>query len=130
MKYRYCTSAVASVALTAGKLGAAGLHGHDVRVKVCIDSDRIVDIEFLKEITREAVGAYDHASLDESIGPGALIEDLLAEVQRRITASLEKKGIEARVASVEGSIPSGTIILLPEEEQDRQGCPAECSPGL
>ena len=129
MKYRYCTGTVASIALTAGKLGGAELHGHDVRVRVCIDSDRVIDIELLREITREAIRAYDHTSLDESIRPGALIEDLLAEVQRRITASLEERGIEARVASVEGSVPSGTIILLPEEEQDKQGCPAKCSPG-
>ena len=116
MRYRYCTGAIASVALTAGRLGDSELHGHDVSIRVCIDSDRIIDIELLREITRETVEAYDHTSLEESIGPGALIEDLLAEIQRGVKASLRRRGIEARGVVVEGSIPSGTIILLSDRE--------------
>ncbi|MCE4620654.1 MAG: 6-carboxytetrahydropterin synthase [Desulfurococcales archaeon] len=112
MNYRYCTSAVASIAMTAGKLGGTELHGHDVTVRVCVDIDRVIDIELLREITGEAVRAYDHTNLDESIGHGALIEDLLAEIRGRVIASLKSRGIEARVVTVEGSIPSGTIILL------------------
>ncbi|MCE4600819.1 MAG: hypothetical protein F7C38_04560 [Desulfurococcales archaeon] len=106
----YCSRAVASIALSAGKLGYS-LHGHDVWIRVCIKTRSVVDISWFSGLVRDTVSRYDHTLLDDVLGDGALIEDLLFNVLNSIRESISKEKIELLDAWCEASIPDGDIIV-------------------
>ncbi len=85
-----CASAPASIALTASRLpGYGGLHGHDLLVEACYCGSRgeSLDVEWVAEALTsalEGLGLKPRGSLDSSLGEGALIEDALHALSRRL----------------------------------------------
>lgn len=102
--WRYCVSDWVSIALKASRLGYS-LHGHDVKVTLCIESDRIVDVEEVARSLRSVLDRLDYRPLWESLGrEDPLVEDLLVE----IAGEAVKAGV--RVSSVSAALPRGRII--------------------
>ncbi len=102
--WRYCVEDWVSIALKASQLGYR-LHGHDVRVTLCIESDRIVDVEEVASRLKSMLDRLDYRPLWESLGgEDPLIEDLLVT----IAGEAVKAGF--RISSVSATLPRGRII--------------------
>ena len=103
----YCSASVASVALRAWRFGY-GIHGHDVRLTVCVRSRALLDLSRLHRLVAEAVARYTHKPLWETLCPGdPLIEHLAARVLSEVADSLE----DVADAWVEAEVPEGRIIV-------------------
>ncbi len=114
----YCSDTVLSIALTASKLGYKNVHGHDVHVRLCIKVNRIIDIEMIYAIIRRIGEKYDHRVLDDILGEGALIEDLLKAI---IHDAIKELGVEFDSLWAEARVPHGTIIVFQNEGLPKGG---------
>ncbi len=114
MIYRYCVEGVISVALSAGKIGYQGIHGHDVNIRVCIETHLIIDLEALYENLNNVLKKYDHKNLDEVLGRGAIIEDLLHAILDEMRKKLNEKQFLYNKVWGEARVPHGIIIVLEE----------------
>lgn len=111
---RYCVSTIVSIALRARRFDGR-LHGHDVTVKVCIETPTRVDIVRLKQVLHETASKYDHAFIDEVLGGEPLIEDLATRILLEFIENLSKLEISITDAQIKAIIPDGEIILSKED---------------
>jgi len=103
--YEYCAWRVVSVAMRLPEMGYP-LHGHDVRVTVCLRGGARVDVERVKRIIWEALEAFDHAPLWERAPPG-MVEDLLERACAAVRDAAQGLGLEPVTAEAE--IPGARI---------------------
>ncbi|KSW11982.1 hypothetical protein CF15_04115 [Pyrodictium occultum] len=90
-----CVSTWISVALRVESLGgaAASLHGHDYRVKACVEDslaedNTVIDHYRLLSMLEECASSLDHRYLNEALG----VRDATAEILvSRIRGCLEEK---------------------------------------
>ncbi|GBF09205.1 hypothetical protein apy_09300 [Aeropyrum pernix] len=91
--FEVCGSTEISVALTASKLGYTRLHGHDITVTACYCGPPL-DTEKIVTALEEALGAVRRGSLEEALGEsGAIAEDLLRWLSRRLPERIENSVI-------------------------------------
>lgn len=116
---RYCSSTTVSIALRAGRFDGR-LHGHDVVLRVCIDSGGVVDVRLLRRVLETVASRYDHVFIDEALGGDALIEDLAARVLIEVLEEAGRLKVGVGDASVKAIIPDGEIILSKREAEARR----------
>lgn len=110
----YCVSTIISIALRAEKFDGR-LHGHDVGLKACIEVVKVVDIVMLKDALRRVTSKYDHTYLEEVLGEGSLVEDLISRVLSEFLDEIGSVGIKATKAWIKAIIPDGEIVVSKEE---------------
>ncbi len=109
----YCSEAVASVALRAGRFGYT-VHGHDVKLRVCVRSLGLLDLSRLYSLVSEVASKYSHRPLWETLCSGdPLIEHLAAKVLSEVTGSLG----DVVEGWIEAEVPEGRIIVSLEETE-------------
>ncbi|MCE4622447.1 MAG: 6-carboxytetrahydropterin synthase [Desulfurococcales archaeon] len=111
---RYCVSTIVSIALRARRFDGR-LHGHDVTVKICIETPTRLDIVKLKQLLQETASKYDHTFIDETLGGEPLIEDLAAKILVEFIEYLSKLELTITDAWIKAIIPDGEIILSKED---------------
>ena len=105
----YCSWGTVSVALRAGRFGY-GLHGHDVRIQVCLRTRGVVDLSLLHRLVSGAASRYTHRPLWETLCPGdPLIEHLAARILVEVSSTVD--GSEVVEAWAEAEVPEGRIIV-------------------
>lgn len=98
MPFGVCVSVWISAALRVESLGgsAAALHGHDYRVRVCVEGplgadNTVIDHYVLERLLGECVRSLDHAYLNEVLGvKDATAELLVREVYKCLDSRLSK----------------------------------------
>jgi len=111
---RYCVSTIVSIALRARRFDGR-LHGHDVTVKICIETPTRVDLAKLKMLLQETASKYDHTFIDEVLDGEPLIEDLAARILLEFIEYLGKLEISITDTWIKAIIPDGEIILSKED---------------
>ena len=107
---KYCARSTASIALTARRFGYR-LHGHDIVIKLCIDTNEVINLTEFSGLVKQVVSRYDRILLEDIIGDDAIIEDLLARILSEMKNSLATRGVAFNDLWCEASIPDGDIIV-------------------
>jgi len=105
-KLTLCVRTLVSVAIRIPGWGYK-VHGHDVEVEACFSSVERIDIETLRSLLTAIASQFDHKPLWETIGEGALIEDMLSEICKALR---ERAPSAVRLEQVEAKFPGARII--------------------
>ncbi len=108
-RYFYCVEETVSIALSIPSWGYS-VHGHDVRVRICVGSRARFNIDVIRGMLREALHLFDHKLLNDVLGGEALIEDMLEHV---ISLFQNKLPNNMWIEYAEGRIPGAIIRVVP-----------------
>ncbi len=81
-----CAAVTVRVSLTASKLGYRGVHGHDVKITACYcgSPEKPLDVEAVDSHLYRAIGERSSIDLEKEVSEGAVMEDFLLLVARRL----------------------------------------------
>jgi len=119
-----CVSTWVSAALRVESLGgpAAALHGHDYRLRVCVegslgDDNTVVDHYVLERLLSECVRDLDHAYLNEVLGvKDATAEMLVDKVYKCLSSKLANAKRVLRLVLVEACTATGYCSYYRSED--------------
>lgn len=122
-----CVSTWISAALRVESLGgsAASLHGHDYRLRVCVEGplgsdNTVVDHYVLERLLSECTGGLDHVYLNEVLGVrDATAEVLVSRIYECLANKLASIGRQLRLVLVEACTATGYCSYY----RDDRGCP-------